>query len=242
MRSCCCIRWGARVREGSACHATSRRRPARWPDGESVALPYCAAARDRCGRAVGDDRDGLAGRMLRSFEISPRRKGSTPQEVTASRDRPSRCRSRPIGGRGHLRAGSVVAGHEATISRVGTPTRSPCELHSAAAPHHRRGNGGRGRAQTRVRLVRRRKPRRPRTAPWFRLAIRRFLRDLYEDMAEMAHIIRASSLDWRLVRAAYLVNRSPRGPIPSHGPRQPTTWLAHQPSRPRRVPPRPTRH
>ena len=33
-------------------------RSAHWPDGESVALPDCAAARDRCGPAVGMTGDG----------------------------------------------------------------------------------------------------------------------------------------------------------------------------------------
>jgi uncharacterized protein YbjT (DUF2867 family) len=38
-----------------------------------------------------------------------------------------------------------------------------------------------------------------------------FLRDLYRDMGEMERIVRASSLDWTLVRASYLVDRPARG-------------------------------
>jgi uncharacterized protein YbjT (DUF2867 family) len=49
--------------------------------------------------------------------------------------------------------------------------------------------------------------------PWWyrRLAIPLLLRALYRDMQAMEEIVRRSSLDWTIVRSAYLVDKPPRG-------------------------------
>ncbi|MBU8855842.1 MULTISPECIES: NAD(P)H-binding protein [unclassified Micromonospora] len=46
---------------------------------------------------------------------------------------------------------------------------------------------------------------------WYRLAIPVFLRELYRDMSVMEDIVRNSSLDWTLVRSAYLTDGRARG-------------------------------
>lgn len=46
---------------------------------------------------------------------------------------------------------------------------------------------------------------------WYRLAIPLFMKDLYRDMADMERIVRASALDWTIVRSSYLIDEPPRG-------------------------------
>lgn len=48
-------------------------------------------------------------------------------------------------------------------------------------------------------------------ALWYRLLVRPLLRELYADMGVMEQIVRASSLDWTLVRPVLLLDRAPTG-------------------------------
>ncbi|WP_236779092.1 NAD(P)-dependent oxidoreductase [Agromyces seonyuensis] len=105
-------------------------------------------------------------------------------------------------------AASVVRamqGHDAGILAVSTPARKPDSLYSSAAR-----NIVEGAAKTELsRLVaissggvRQDDPALP---FWYRKFLIPFvMKDLYDDMGEMEAAIRASALDWTIVRASYL--------------------------------------
>ncbi len=118
---------------------------------------------------------------------------------------------RPADVRDPLAIRAIVPGHDAAVSVIGTPARSPGNLYSTAArsivaaleaeevPRFVGVSSGGVRPDDRGLPL------------WFRLAIPLFLRKLYHDMVEMERIVRASSLDWTLVRSAYLTDKPARG-------------------------------
>ncbi|MEJ2871459.1 NAD(P)H-binding protein [Actinomycetospora sp. OC33-EN08] len=48
-------------------------------------------------------------------------------------------------------------------------------------------------------------------APWYRLLVRPLLGEIYADMSLMEQVVRASDLDWTLVRPVLLLDREPVG-------------------------------
>jgi putative NADH-flavin reductase len=106
---------------------------------------------------------------------------------------------------------TAVRGQDAVISAVGSRARAPGALYSTA---------GRNLVQALEEEEVRRlivvssggvQPHDRGLPFWFRLAIPLLLRDLYRDMAEMERLVQASTLDWTIVRAAYLVDQPARG-------------------------------
>jgi putative NADH-flavin reductase len=118
---------------------------------------------------------------------------------------------RPADVRDPLAVRAIVPGHEAAVSVIGTPARSPGNLYSTAA----RSLVGALEAEGVPRFVGVSssgvRPDDCGLPLWFRLAIPLFLRELYRDMGEMERIVRTSRLDWTLVRAAYLIDKPARG-------------------------------
>jgi uncharacterized protein YbjT (DUF2867 family) len=105
---------------------------------------------------------------------------------------------------------NALAGQDAVILAVSTPARDPGGLYSdaaraivaAAAPGTRLiaiSSGGVNRTD-------------PALPGWYRrVLIPLFMSDLYDDMGEMEGVVRASALDWTLVRASYLRDGPPTG-------------------------------
>ena len=146
---------------------------------------------------------------------------------------------------------AVAAGHDVAISAIGSTARSPDGIYS-------RGTAAIVSALQQVQVPRLIvvssggvQPRDPGLPWWFRLAIPVFLRDLYADMRVMEDIVRASGLDWTLVRAGYLTDgpatgryRVENGRNPSGGSRlsradladfllghlEPGPWSRHAPT------------
>jgi uncharacterized protein YbjT (DUF2867 family) len=118
---------------------------------------------------------------------------------------------RPADIRDEAAVRGVAAGHDAAISVLGSRTRTPGGIYSEGVsavvraleaegvPRFVCVSSGGVYAQDRGLPL------------WYRLAIPLFLGKLYQDMRKMEDVVRASPLDWTLVRSAYLVDQSARG-------------------------------
>ncbi|MEV6416054.1 SDR family oxidoreductase [Kribbella sp. NPDC051718] len=106
---------------------------------------------------------------------------------------------------------AAVAGQDAVVSAVGTPGRRALGLYSeggrtlVAAME----SAGVGRLIAITSAgVRHDDPSFP---LWYRLAARTLMREQYGDMARLEEIVRASNLEWTLVRPTRLVDEDPSG-------------------------------
>lgn len=129
---------------------------------------------------------------------------------------------RPMDVRDENGLSRTAAGHDGAISVIGSRVRSPGTIYSAGT-------------RAIVRALESVEVRRfvcvssggvngdDRSLPlWYRLAIPLFMRDLYADMRIMEDVVRQSSLDWTLVRSAYLIDKPARGEFrveDGHNPR-----------------------
>ena len=104
---------------------------------------------------------------------------------------------------------SAVGGHDAVVSAIGPPGRRAGGLYSAgaratvAAMEAAGVDRFVGITSAGVRYDDRE------LAPWYRYLVRPLLSDVYGDMIAMERIVRASSLEWTLVRPVLLVDRDP---------------------------------
>ncbi|GAA0977642.1 SDR family oxidoreductase [Acrocarpospora macrocephala] len=106
---------------------------------------------------------------------------------------------------------AIAADHDAAISVISRPVRAHGDLHSRGT--HAIVNALQAQGVPRFICVSSGgvHPKDPGLPLWYRLAIPLFFKDLYRDMYAMEQIVRASTLDWTLVRASYLVDTPARG-------------------------------
>jgi len=105
----------------------------------------------------------------------------------------------------------VIRGHDAVVSAIGAAGRKAANLYSdgarATTTAMRTAGVDRYLAITSVGV----RPDDPHLSWWYRNLIRPIGRDLYEDMIRMEDIVRATDLDWTLVRPTYLQDREATG-------------------------------
>lgn len=105
----------------------------------------------------------------------------------------------------------AIEAQDVVVSAIGPPSRNALQLYSegaratVAAMEHCGVDRFIGITSAGVRYDD------PNLAWWYRRLVRPLLKELYTDMILMEQIVRASSLDWTLVRPVLLVDRDPTG-------------------------------
>jgi putative NADH-flavin reductase len=106
----------------------------------------------------------------------------------------------------------VIRGRDVVVSAIGPTGRKAADLYSdgarATVAAMRETGVDRLLAITSVGV----RPDDPHRTWWYRGLIRPIGKDLYDDMARLEEIVRASPLDWTFVRPTYLQDREPTGP------------------------------